>query len=770
MNAIQYEVSDGTLHVINVGLQYFGQSDIGVYLNTGDVQLVEGTDYQWTSATAITFLAGGVFPGGIVPNGNTIVLRRRTEADTMLNVLDGGAPFTRFTLDENYKQLLFLAQEFTEGVGLNAVGQNLNMQGYRVTNLGDPLTPTDATNKGYVDDLIAELVASGEGPIGAAVNVSYIDPDAQLRNLQELSGDSGGSMIGYDDSAAVIPGTVGAALKDLRSALKYPEQFPSLAAWAASGGNLGIKGGTYTVTEQLSFPPNTVVNATGRVVLDASAVASLTGFPDFTVVKAGVLVTTPLPKLVSAGIGALTLDFESAHGLAPGDLWCIYNPTNASYGPGHRAEYHAGEYCRVARVPSATQVVLDSPLYATYVPSAVDIYKLAGAGTFRICGDLVVKGSLTLNTLRAFRGLQLVDSSLSGLTAISPMGPSALELRQCHNVSGVVTAEQWGLSGLGVDYGLSIVGCQDLNLSGYFVGSRHGVTTGSYGAAGDVVNRSIHLSGIVKTTFQGGVAALNLHGNTEYFNFRGISYGGVELAGNFSKLDAVVFQASLGYCVSFVELSGHDHDISGCTLRCLTNPGTTKGVVDLGGDTLPAAAGTLGGTINMRGLNIIAPNAVRGIMCRQRLSTATDIIIDVRDVNIQKLGVGAVSLYVDKVSGADYAVLMRAGFNDNTGSIQSVANVTEVKGARASGKLTLNTSTGVATVSQAVTYPAGRFGGVAPNPLASISQVTMGTKGLTYGTTARSATGFTAVISTVDGTNFPAATAIEFSWSAESNN
>lgn len=763
MNAIQYEVSDGTMHIINVGLQYFGQSDISVYLNLGDTPLIEGTDYQWTSSTAITFLAGGVFPGGIVPNGDTIVLRRRTEADTMFNILDGGAPFNRYTLDENYRQLLFLAQEFTEGVGLNEIRQNLNMRDYRVVNLGDPIAVKDAANKGYVDDLIAELVESGEGPIAAAANVAYIDPADNLRNVQDMSSGGGADMIGFDPTLPTIPGSVGEALRNI----KFPSQFNSLAEWAASGGNLGIVAGTYPITEQLTFPHGTTINTYGKVIFDASAVTSLANFPEFTVVMAGGINLTPLPKLTTASIGSLTQNFQAAHGLKAGDVWSIFDPADSSYGPGHRTAYHAGEFCRVARVVSPTQLVLDSPLYATYVAANMDYYKLNG-GSFDIIGNLVVRGSDTLNTMRAFRGFGLIDADLSGLTAISPMGPAAVELRQCVGKGGNFIGEQWALSGLGVDYGLSIAGCQDLDISGYFVGSRHGFTTGGYGQAGDCVNRNIQLRGTVKTTFQGSVAAVNLHGNTEFFSFTGLSYGGVELAGNFSRVNATIFQSSLGYCVWFGELSGHDHDISGSTLRALSNPGPARGVVDLGGDTIPALAGTLGGTINLSGITIIAPNATRGIMCRQRVCTATDINIDVRDVNIQKLAAGAVALYVDKVSGADYNVLMRSGFVDNTGSIQSVAGVTTVKGARASGKVSFNTGTGVSSLSLAVTYPAGLFGSTAPAVACSVSSAIVGTKGIVCSAASQSPTGFTATIATADGTNFSSVVAITFGWSAES--
>lgn len=114
MNAIQTAVSDGTLVNINVGIEYFSQSDISVYLDTSVNPLVVGVDYSWTSPTVIHFLAGPV------PNGVVVTLSRATEVDAMYNIYDGGAPWSRLTLDENFKQLLFLAQEFTEGTNTTA--------------------------------------------------------------------------------------------------------------------------------------------------------------------------------------------------------------------------------------------------------------------------------------------------------------------------------------------------------------------------------------------------------------------------------------------------------------------------------------------------------------------------------------------------------------------------------------------------------------------------------------------------------------------------
>lgn len=161
MLATQIEVSDGTLTILNVGIEFFEQSDISVSLDLSD-PLVVGVDYNWSTATTIQFLNTANTPGGFVPNGVEVLLRRDTQNEEMYNIYDGGAPFSRLTLDENYKQLLFLSQEFSEGLGLDGLRDNLDMGGYRITNLGLPTFSTDAANKLYVDTGLGKTVRTPE--------------------------------------------------------------------------------------------------------------------------------------------------------------------------------------------------------------------------------------------------------------------------------------------------------------------------------------------------------------------------------------------------------------------------------------------------------------------------------------------------------------------------------------------------------------------------------------------------------------------------------
>ena len=145
MYSVQIETSDGTLTRVNLGIQYFEKNDITVYRNEAEVPLVLGTDWQWDGDSTIVLL------NGAEPVGNQILVFRNTDKDRAFNIYDGGAPFSRDTLDENFKQMIYLAQEFTEGSGIAGLYRNLNMHGNRVINLGDPVDALDATNKKYVD-------------------------------------------------------------------------------------------------------------------------------------------------------------------------------------------------------------------------------------------------------------------------------------------------------------------------------------------------------------------------------------------------------------------------------------------------------------------------------------------------------------------------------------------------------------------------------------------------------------------------------------------
>lgn len=146
MYSVQIAVSDGTLTRISLSIEYFEKDDITLYRNLETTPLVLGTDWQWDGDTTINLLTD--IP---VPDGEYITVRRNTNIDRAFNIYDGGAAFSRDTLDENFKQMIYLAQEFTEGNGLTGLFFPLDMHGFKITNLGAGTDPKDAVNKGQLD-------------------------------------------------------------------------------------------------------------------------------------------------------------------------------------------------------------------------------------------------------------------------------------------------------------------------------------------------------------------------------------------------------------------------------------------------------------------------------------------------------------------------------------------------------------------------------------------------------------------------------------------
>lgn len=135
----QLAVSDGSLVLLNLSIEYFDRDEITVYFD--NVQ--DALPWAWVGVTdtQISFSPA-------VPIGVEVLVKRTTPLADPLHEFDGGAQFTNKSLDENFLQILRLMQEVAEGGGLQEVFTNLNLHGNKVTNLGDGTAPGDAVNFG----------------------------------------------------------------------------------------------------------------------------------------------------------------------------------------------------------------------------------------------------------------------------------------------------------------------------------------------------------------------------------------------------------------------------------------------------------------------------------------------------------------------------------------------------------------------------------------------------------------------------------------------
>lgn len=152
--SIQRAVSDGSLNRIAVSLAYLNKSDISVWVD--DIQIPEtgAVRYPWRwDGDDIVF-------DSPIPNGIEVLARRSTNRGAVQNVFSGRAEFSNKTMDENFTQMLYLAQEYSEGSGLRDVFSDINMHGYKITNTGFATEDDDVvTLKQYREDAEGAKVA-----------------------------------------------------------------------------------------------------------------------------------------------------------------------------------------------------------------------------------------------------------------------------------------------------------------------------------------------------------------------------------------------------------------------------------------------------------------------------------------------------------------------------------------------------------------------------------------------------------------------------------
>lgn len=163
--SIQREVSDGTLSRIVLRIEYEDKESISVYV---DDTLLDGTGkytWQWDGDDIV-----------ITPNveeGSEVLIRRLTAIDKMLHSFESGAVFNNQSMDENFRQLLHIAQEYSEGSGITDVFSDIDMHGYKIKNVGFATEDGDVvTFRQYREDALGAHHAKEEA-LGHAEDAEY---------------------------------------------------------------------------------------------------------------------------------------------------------------------------------------------------------------------------------------------------------------------------------------------------------------------------------------------------------------------------------------------------------------------------------------------------------------------------------------------------------------------------------------------------------------------------------------------------------------------
>lgn len=160
---VQYVGNSSTV-TFSVPFPYISQSHVEVRVN--NVLKTVGTDYAWTSSSAITFLTA---PG----TGLTVDIRRKSSPTARLVDFQDGSTLTQDILDADSNQNFFLAQEATDAVAANIAldtdGQ-FDAKNKVIKNLADPVNAQDAVTKEWAETANSSNVAQSTAQAAASAS------------------------------------------------------------------------------------------------------------------------------------------------------------------------------------------------------------------------------------------------------------------------------------------------------------------------------------------------------------------------------------------------------------------------------------------------------------------------------------------------------------------------------------------------------------------------------------------------------------------------
>ena len=478
--------------------------------------------------------------------------------------------------------------------------------------------------------------------------------------------------------------------------------------------------GTYKITGQLTVPATVSLIGEGRNVttFTAAGVTSAT-FPDTAVIYKAGTAPTALPNLSASPTKASqTLSFSSAHGLTVGDVVLIYNPTDGSFSAA-RTTYRAGEYCTVGRVVSSTEVELENGLYSAYTNSAVSLYKCGAYCSGALRGFTAIAPGPGANGISRAIAIDFGHKlELEDLGARNSDNAS-MSISKCYKVTArSLDCHQWSESpGFGTQYGLSIGNSQELDITGSFVGWRHGI---AYGGGSDysIPCRAGVVHDFVAKNNSGSLAAADWHGNCEWCVYEnGFVYdGGLNIAGNNNRITGIKAYGSDMMLIFGREILGCNHVVE--NVECYTGRNdTSRSIINIGGNEIPmdATITQFGGQFIFRNIFIDAPNnTTSAINIRNRGFTAASFNLLVDSLtyvapsvtNVSQAGVRS-----DTVSGNAPTRIQATQIHIIGGSARKCALGVNDTGALVrqdglTGLTTATTTTGVNFVDVAVTFGA----------------------------------------------------------------
>jgi hypothetical protein len=573
-----------------------------VYLDASGVEstLVLSSDYSVTlNANQNTSPGGTVNMLWVPQTGTSITISSNLDNTQNLELTNAGG-FYPSSINDALDRVVILIQQLAER-SARAVRMpisdpaSINMTLPTASARASKVLGFDADGNPIPVPAASAITDSGSITFSSAASYAAGTVGAFLKSLIAI----GATLISYTPpGTGAITGTIANELDRGRIDVRRFGASPSASAatnntaFAAAIAYCGITkqrlyvpGGTYALSQAFSTAEDLLIEADGdSTVLDFSG--AVTGGTQCISVTGSL---TSLPAITAANKDNLSLTFDSAPLVVPGDVFVIYDPTDYSWS-GFRAYYRAGEWCEVVGV-SGNVVTINNPLYASYTPANVSVYKMNSRNVslrnFTIKGT-TVSGLIKVSLCKNVR-IENINSYNEKYQCI--------ELDRCYGFE-LPHLTVFNKGAASDDYGLVVSNCQQGKvIGGNFYGRRHGIALGGGDNSGCVTTRDIKIIGsTIKNDITSGVPAADYHGNTEDCVYENCTiYNGASWGGKNNKLDNCRISAALnGIIIYASEIKGGTHALKDCYLYSAGSPSAvSRAYIDVGGNSSPVTANTV---------------------------------------------------------------------------------------------------------------------------------------------------------------------------------